>query len=322
VSAPVRVLVVRFGALGDVVLTTPLLRAIRRASPDADITVVTGATWAPLLRQHPAVDAVEPFGPGDRLRDLANRLRRVRWDHRIDLHGSLRSRLLRLLIPGRWGSWRKPRLGRARQVWAGLTAPPLPPVAEQYFAAATALGVTPDGHGPDIHPTDEDERAVDALVPPGPFIGLAPGAAHATKRWPGPHWAGLAELLARRGLPSVIVGAADDRGFVTGGPGLDACGIGLGPTAALLRRAAAVVANDSGLMHLATAVQTPVVALFGPTTPTLGYAPYRARAVILERDRPCRPCSVYGTAHCPMRHHRCMIDLTPEEVADAVSAIA
>jgi heptosyltransferase-2 len=97
--------------------------------------------------------------------------------------------------------------------------------------------------------------------------------------------------------------------------------MGLGPTAALLADAAVAVAGDTGLMHLATAVATPVVALFGPTDPALGYAPYHARAVVLARDLPCRPCSVYGGAHCPLGHHECMIGITPDEVARAVQGL-
>jgi ADP-heptose:LPS heptosyltransferase len=114
----------------------------------------------------------------------------------------------------------------------------------------------------------------------------------------------------------VAVGSTDDRGRIA--TATDASGIGLGPTAAVLRRAAVVVAHDSGLMHLATGVGTPVVALFGPTDPALGYGPYRAAADVLAHDLPCRPCSVYGSAHCPLRHQRCMIELMPETVADAV----
>lgn len=148
-----------------------------------------------------------------------------------------------------------------------------------------------------------------------------PGAAHATKRWPSHHWNRLAAALDGLGVRSVIVGAAEDEGLVTAGDAVSACGVGLGPTTAVLRSAAVVVASDSGLMHLATAVGTPVVALFGPTDPSLGYGPYRSHAVVLARPLPCRPCSVYGGPHCPMRHHRCMIDLTPEEVAEAVQGL-
>jgi heptosyltransferase-2 len=312
------VLVVRFGALGDVVLTTPLLRAIRRAHPAAAVTLVTKAAWAPLFAGHPHLSAVEALAPDEPLRGLAERLRTTNWDHRIDLHGSVRSRLLRLLVGGRWRGWRKPRLRRAARVWAGRRiGRDLPPMAEEYFAAARALGVTPDGGPPEIHPDPGDATRAAAVAPGVPFVALAPGASRPTKRWPPAHWHRLAGLLHARGLATVAVGTAEERGVVPAAA-VDAGGIGLGPTAALLRRAAAVVAQDSGLMHLATAVGTPVVALFGPTVPDLGYGPYHARARVLELDLPCRPCSVFGGSHCPLGHHLCMIDLIPESVVDAV----
>jgi len=318
VTAHPSVLVVRFGALGDVVLATPLLRAIARAHPRATVTFVTKAAWAPLLAGHPHVTHVEPLALDEPVWALAARLRRRTWDHRLDLHGSPRSRALRALVGGRWRGYRKPRLGRALRVWTGARVTPVPPVAEQYFAAARDLGVVPDGGPAHLAPGPADAARAAAVMPPRPYVILAPGAAHATKRWPTVHWNRLATLLDGRGLRTVVVGAAADAGRVTAPAAVIACGIGLGPTAALLRGAAAAVAGDTGLMHLATAVAAPVVALFGPTDPALGYAPYRARATVLARDLPCRPCSSYGGAHCPLRHHRCMIDLTPEEVMQAV----
>ena len=308
----------RFGALGDVVLATPLLRAIGAAYPTAAVTVVTKAAWAPLLIDHPHVARVESLAPGESLGVLARRLRSGAWDHRLDLHGSLRSRMLRVLVGGRWRGCRTPRLRRAVRVWTGAPVTSVPAVAEQYFTAARDLGVVPDGGPAQVTPGPTDAERAAIVRPRDPYVVVAPGAAHATKRWPTGHWNRLTALLAGRGLRTVVVGAADDAGRVTTPTAVMACGIGLGPTAALLRGATAVVAGDTGLMHLATAVAAPVVALFGPTDPALGYAPYRARAVVLARDLPCRPCSTYGGAHCPLRHHRCMIDLTPDEVAQAV----
>jgi heptosyltransferase-2 len=317
VSGRPAVLVVRFGALGDVVLTTPLLRALRRSHPGASITFVTKAAWAPLFASHPHVMTVEALLPEEPLRGLARRLRATAWDHRLDLHGSVRSRLLRVMVGGRWGTWRKPRARRTLRVWTGRRLGPDPlPVAELYFGAARALGVVPDGGPPEIHPSPADDARAAAIATDGEFVALAPGASHATKRWPASHWERLARLLGDGGIRTVAVGDPRERGLVP--VAVDACGIGLGPTAALLGRATVVVANDSGLMHLATAVGTPVIALFGPTVPDLGYGPYRADAVVLERALPCRPCSVYGGSHCPLGHHRCMIDLMPETVADAV----
>lgn len=310
------VLVVRFGALGDLVLVTPLLRALRRAYADAELTLATKRRWAPLFAAHPHVTHVEALDPDEPLRALAGRLRHTRWDLRVDLHGSLRSRALRLLVGGRWRAWRKPRLRRGLAVWTGARIT-LPPVATQYFTALRGLGILPDGGPPEIVPIPDDDARAAAIVPADPFVALVPGAAHATKRWPAGHWDALASLLHAGGIPAVVVGTPTEGDLIRADGIVRAAGAGLGVTAAVLRRAAVTVAGDTGLMHLATAVGTPVVALFGPTVPDLGYGPHGPGAV-LARDLPCRPCSVYGGRHCPMRHHRCMIDITPSQVADAV----
>src|SRR3989454_685340 len=144
-----------------------------------------------------------------------------------------------------------------------------------------------------------------------PLIALAPGAAHATKRWPLAHWIALADRLRAAGYRPVVLGGSEDRGLAQqlaegggtrGGPIESAAGeFSLQETGALLGRARALVSGDTGVMHMATGVGTPVVALFGPTVGQFGFFPYRAPAVVLERPLDCRPCSATGTAHCPMR---------------------
>ncbi len=314
------ILLVRFGALGDVVLATPLARALRRAHPDAAITFVTKSRYAPILAHNPHLTGLATLGPGDALRDLAAALRRTRWDHRLDLHGSLRARALRALVGGRWRTPPRQRIRRALLTrWGIDTIGPPVPAAERYFGAARDLAVVPDGGPAEVFTTPEDEHRAAAIAPAGTYVALAPGAAHATKRWPAAHWRALARQLLLERCGTVAVGSASERGLLDVPGVVDAFGLPLGPTAALLRRARLVVANDSGLMHLATAVGTPVVALFGPTTRQLGYFPYRARALVLERDLACRPCSPYGGAYCPRGDHRCMIGITPEEVAAVVA---
>jgi len=141
VPAP-RVLLVRFGALGDVILATPLVRALRRALPDAAITFVTKARYAPILAYNPHLTAVATLGSETSLRLLAATLRRARWDQRLDLHGSLRSRALRRLAPGPWRTYAKRWMERTvliitkRDIYRGEI-----PVAERYFEAARGLEV-------------------------------------------------------------------------------------------------------------------------------------------------------------------------------------
>ncbi len=316
-----KVMVVRFGSLGDVILTTPLLRAIRRTHSDAAITFVTKHAYAPLLAHNPHVREVVTLDPDGSLRTLGRHLRRTTWDHRLDLHGSLRSVLLRALVPGTWRSYAKRRLRRALLIRSGVDRyGPTVPVAERYFEAARDLDVHPDGRAAEVFTgPDAEERA--RAVCDGVCIVLAPGAAHATKRWPGTHWHEVVRLLRGSEVPVVGVGTDAERSILKGAGVVDGFGIGIDATAALMRRAHAVVANDSGLMHLATAVGTPVVALYGPTVAQFGFFPYQARAVVLERPLRCRPCSPYGSPHCPLGHHRCMFDIEPEAVAAAVVSV-
>jgi heptosyltransferase-2 len=317
------VLVVRFGSLGDVILTTPLLRAIRHAHPEARITYVTKRAYAPVLATNPHVASVVALEPGERVTALADRLRGTRWQHRLDLHGSLRSLALRTLLGDRWGTWRKRRGRRALLLGLGVDrlSPPVP-AAERYFEAARSLGAVPDGGPAEVRTTPDDDALAAALTGGRRYVVVCPGAAHWNKRWPPAHWQTLARALVSEGLTVVGLGTAAERVLLDDTAVLSGFGVGLGIAAALLRGARAAVANDSGLMHLASAVGTPVVALFGPTSPAFGYAPYRAPGIVLERALPCRPCSAFGGPYCPMRHHRCMIDLDPGYVAAALRSLA
>lgn len=327
-AAP-RILAVRLSSIGDVILITPLLRAIRTRHPDAYLAVLTKRALAPLFQDDPRLDQVIALEPGESLASLARRLRRERFTHCLDLHGSLRSRALRLLVPGRWRGYDKRALARWALIhlhrhWYRDEVP----TPERYFEAAQDLDVHPDGGPPEIFLTAAAERAADAWLAAhgisGPFVALAPGAAHATKRWPAPSWSALAAALARRGIGVVTVGGPDDRevgrevAAAAGGMGTNAAGATtLIETAALLRRATATVSGDTGVMHLATAVGTPVVALFGPTVREFGFFPYTTAATVIERDLDCRPCSAHGSARCPLGHHDCMrkIDVATVEAA-------
>jgi len=325
------ILLVRFSSIGDVLLTTPLLRALRRRHPEAALTFVTKRALVPLVSDNPHLTRVVALEPDEPVRHLARRLRACAPTHALDLHGSLRSRALRFLVPGKWSGYRKRRLARGWLIstkldWYGTHVP----VAERYFEAAADLDVRPDGGPPEFAVGGQaTARVADWARGEGlegaPLAVLAPGAAHATKRWPPAHWAALAARLAARGQVPVIVGGAADRGIAAqiGEPARSVAGaFSLQETGALLARARVVISGDTGVMHLATGVGTPVVALFGPTVRAFGFAPYRAPAEVLERALVCRPCSAMGSARCPMGHHRCLDDIPPPEVDAAAERLA
>jgi heptosyltransferase-2 len=319
--------------MGDVILTTPLIRVLRRRHPDAHLAYCTRPAFASLVADHPALDDLIVFDPKEEpLGTLARRLRAGRFTHLLDLHGVLRTRALRLLVPGRWRGYSKRRVARAalirfkRNLYLDAV-----PEAERFFQAARGLDVKPDGDPPELHLSAvARQRAGEWLSLHGlastPFVALAPGAAHFTKRWPVEHWRELARDLAARGRELLVVGgpedvtAGDAIARAAGNRGRSAAGLfSLQETGAALAAAHTVVAGDTGVMHMATAMRTPVVTLFGPTVRAFGFAPYRAPATILERDLPCRPCSAQGGSACPLGHHRCLSDIAPADVVDALA---
>ena len=327
-SNPPNILAVRFSSIGDVLLTTPLLRAIRRRHPAARLTVLTKEQYLPLLSHNPHLTRVIGLSRQRKLTELAAELRSHRYSHLLDLHDNVRSRVLRLLVPGGWTTYPKHRLARTLLIHTKRNGyRDQRQVAERYFSAARGLDVSPDGEPPQLFWGPEVDRSVTewlsrAAVPEDARpIALAPGAAHATKRWPIEHWRTLIARLLTHGVRLVVVGGPEDvplASHLAGlAPGqvLTAAGeFGLLETAALLRRASALVSGDTGVMHMATAVGTPVVALFGPTVQAFGFFPYTTRARVVELALDCRPCSSKGGPECPLGHHRCLHDLSPELV--------
>lgn len=324
-----RVLIVRFSSIGDVLLTTPLVRALRRRHADAELVYVTKREMAPLVNDNPHLTQVAALESGEPVVHLARRLRAVDPTHGLDLHGSLRSAAVRTLVRARWAGYRKHRVARTVLIATKLdvygTARPVP---ERYFRAARWLDVEPDGGPPEFHlGAGARERSAAWLHEKGlsgaPLAALAPGAAHATKRWPVRHWNELAGRLRAAGLQPVILGGPGDRGIAQQIPDVPSAAgeLSLQETGALIARARVLVSGDTGLMHMATALGTPVAALFGPTVRRFGFFPYRAPAEVLERALPCRPCSTKGSARCPLGHHRCLDDIPAAEAAAAVSRL-
>ncbi len=197
--------------------------------------------------------------------------------------------------------------------------------------AASANELTDSAIRPQLFPTADDVRAVDELLSSRerPVIALAPGSAWHTKRWPG--YGALAALLAEQ-YDIAIVGSADDLAaadeiklLVERERIVDATGkLSLLGSAELIRRSIALATNDSSPQHLASAMGTPTVTIFGPTAPEFGFGPLAPGSrTVGNGSLACRPCDRHGPQRCPLGHWRCMHEITPEEVADTLrSAIS
>jgi heptosyltransferase-2 len=330
-SVQPNVLLVRFSSIGDIVLTTPVVRAIRARHPGARISYLVREDLADLVRHNPRIDQVITWPHRAPLRPLARQLRQQEWTHRIDLHGSIRTRMLRLLVGGQWRGYPKHRGRRSlliatRRRWGGH----LGPVVSRYALAARELDITLDDRPAEVFISVEAEQAASRFLDSHGLgrtrrlLALVPGAAHFTKRWPVEHWEALVDRLAPNNDLVILGGPAErDLGVAlalrAGHRAANAAGaFSLLGSAAVLRKSAAVVAGDTGLMHLASAVGTPVVAMYGPGVEEFGFFPWQAPAKVLQRDLYCRPCSAHGSARCPQHHHRCLRDIEPATVALAL----
>ncbi|GAB1344943.1 lipopolysaccharide heptosyltransferase II [Gemmatimonas sp.] len=327
--------------LGDMVLTTPLLE---RLAGEGLVHVVATPANAALLANHPAVSRVIVFDKrgADRglsgLRRVAQRLRAVGAQRAFLAQGSSRTAALA------WMAGIPERIGFETSGGRLFTTRRVPYDRAQHHAARLWQLANPAGDHtvppplrPTLHPGAAEHDAVAQLLAANgvaghePLVALAPGSVWATKRWPS--FEALAAALVASPLLAhgriVVLGASTDAPLATairqavlavgGAPVVDATGqLSLLGSAALLSRCRVLVTNDSAPLHLASAMNTPTVALFGPTVPALGFGPLAVQQRVVQHDSlACRPCHAHGPMQCPQQHWRCMRDLEPTRVAEA-----
>ena len=333
------ILVVRFSSIGDIVLTTPVLRALRKRWPAARVSFLTREKFAPLLKGNPYLDEILTLEEGAGIRELyalCAQLAGRKWSLLIDLHSSLRSRLVRRRVPADCTvRIAKQRWKRSLLIYSRLDlfGPEPLSMPQRYAAGLAPFGVRLDEKPAEIFPDESDSRKVEeCLAAAGPeflqspLLAVAPGSAWPVKRWPAERFAAAAgELVRRNDMRVILLGASQDAAVCRTVAELlgkklclDLAGkLDLLASAAAVARSKLLLTNDTGLMHIATAVGTPVVAVFGPTTRQLGYFPYKANAQVVETALWCRPCTHNGRKRCPLGHFRCMRDIGVERVVQA-----
>ncbi len=334
-----KVLVLRLSSIGDIILTSPFLRVFKARYPESELHFVVRKEYADLVRWNPNIDELitVDVSHGRRALETLNlALGAEGYDAVFDLHHHLRTRIIRNGVSGRIHHVDKRVLRRLLLVGAHLNMyGDVVPVAERYIETAARYGVAPDNEGPELHiPEDIRVKALSLLADQGwkpetPLIGICPGSRHFTKRWPLEKFRKLTRLLIAAGYSVAVFGSAEDAdaGEVlrTLDPGRVAmmCGrASLLETAAMLASCEGIVANDSGLMHMGTAVRRPVAAIFGSTVKEFGFFPYNSNAVVLEAEGlPCRPCTFIGRSACPKGHFRCMEDISAEAVFEAIMGL-
>ena len=327
-----KVLILRLGSLGDVVLTTPVINLLKEAYPKAEIDFLVKNEFSEILAGNPNLNKAIPFDSKGTNKGLSGligivrELKKNQYSHVIDLHGNLRSRVISsLLISSSTLRYNKQAIKR-RLLLSGIRLRTIH-TTRSYAKALLPLNINKDPGIPQIFfSTGESEGANKYLQREGIkngslLIGFNPGAKWPTKMWPAEHFVELGKRLIKELKGKVLIFGGPDEvdicSFIKDGIGDDAILLAgkktLKESAALIRKCNLFVSNDSGPMHMASAVDTPVIAFFGPTVQDFGFSPL-GKSVVLEKPMKCRPCSLHGSDSCPEGHFKCLKEINPEEV--------
>jgi heptosyltransferase-2 len=330
---PSQILVVRLSSLGDVILTTPVLAAIKNSWPGTRIAVLTKKAFAPVFEGNPHVGEVLLFEERG-LRGWAMEIRRRRFDVVVDLHDTFRSRIWSFASGASHRMRYDKRAAARRQlVWFKKESPRLNgSIVDRYGETLAPFGIALVDKSPRLYFRSEGRLSEEGehRLGPGPFLALAPGALHATKRWMPDRFAEAAHRLSRQtGYPIVLVGSSTDIPAAEAvvqalaAPFLNLVGkTSLREMMDVLRKSALLLTNDSGAMHVGAALSLPTVALFGPTVKAFGFFPTGGHTRVLEvPSLECRPCSLHGSKMCPRGHFQCMADISVDQVVSAATAL-
>jgi len=333
-----RILVIRTSALGDSVLATPALRALGAHFPEAELHFVTNDHLAPLFEGLPFLTRVWPWkmGGGSKTakglpRFAASLVASGHFDLVIDLQNSIATRLLVARLHGTRVLRFVKRTG-FREVASSIfgEGPILDevPAAAHFLQTLTPLGIPQLGTPlrPELRTAPAADRVAGEVLAEGgdqPLVALAPGARWPLKRWDPLRFAEVGDALAAEGARIVLVGGPGDRreldqvrGALHAAPIADTRDLDLPTLTAVIARTRLLVSCDSGPSHVAQAVGTPVVVVFGPTS-TRRWGPIPGAGVAVSLPLACAPCSNFGRRPCPLGHHACMVDLQAQPVIDA-----
>lgn len=326
-----RILIIRLSSIGDILLTTAFIRQTRQTFPEAELDFVVKKKFSELIRYNPNIDNLYEYDDSKNinLSEFVKLFSGRSYDYIFDLHNNFRSIYLRQKISAnKKFHIRKDKLAQIALVkfkWRRYAQ--LKSIPERYLDVGISAGIPDDGKGLEIFWREKIETRVIGhfkkmkIDMMRPAIGLTPGAGYFTKQWPIEYFERLIGLINTRGSCNIFIIGGDNESELgkqliqfpnvynfTGIFNILESGVAVSKLKCL-------ISNDSGMMHMAAAVHTPVIAIFGSSVKEFGFYPYRAHGFVVEnKDAKCRPCSHVGKKTCPKGHFMCMRDIQPEEV--------
>ncbi len=344
-----KILIIRQSSIGDIILTTPLVRCVRQAYPNAQIDFLTNQEFTDLVRHNPHISNVITYDKKTGfagLYALKKQLMAEKYDWIIDLHNSLRSRFLRLFSKiisdvKEISVYEKPYIARKLLInfRKDIYPKPYKKVLLKYFDALYSVNknIQYDNNGTEVFFGEENTKKINDLLENNTqIITVCPAASAFTKQWLPEYFANLIKKLFeyynfdnqnkhQNNVKIILLGGKADievceniKKMVDNQINTDliilAGKCNLLDSAALLARSNVVITNDTGMMHLAEAQKKPVLAILGSTVEAFGFYPFLEKSKIVEEDLACRPCSQSGENACPKGHFKCMKDILPEKI--------
>jgi ADP-heptose:LPS heptosyltransferase len=328
-TKPLKILVVRFSSIGDIVLTTPVVRCLHLQT-HAEVHFLTKKKYQHVIQNNPYIHQI--FGINDHINEVLPQLKAQNYDYIIDLHHNLRTLLLKIKLRKKSYSFDKLNLQKWLLVHLKINLLPATHIVARYLHTTRKLGVVDDHKGLDFYIDDHNVVDINTALPPNfaaGYIAIAIGAQHATKRLPTPK---IIDICNKIPLPIVLLGDANDRTnaqiientVASSVQIFNACGVlNLQQSASIVQQARHLITHDTGLMHIAAALQVPTTTVWGSTTPKFGMTPYRTPHNIVEVPHlRCRPCSKIGYNACPRQHFNCMQRIDAQSVAALASGVS
>lgn len=310
----VKILIVRFSSIGDIVLTSPVVRALKEQLADVEIHYLTKKAFGPILETNPNVSSV--FTIEKSIEEVVAELKKENYDWIIDLHNNIRTKGLKSKLRRPSKTFRKLNVEKWLLVNAGVNKLPDLHVVDRYFETVRHLGVAPDGKPGDFFITTENEvNPAEFGLEAGTYVSIAIGAQHETKCLPAEK---LIELISKLDRPVVLIGGPTDQekaGQIVNGLSkkiVDTCGkLNLQQSASLVKQGAHLITHDTGMMHIASCLEVPMTTVWGNTIPGFGMYPYLPGkedqySIHEVKQLKCRPCSKIGYDACPKKHFDCM----------------
>lgn len=318
-------LIIRFSSIGDIVLTSPVVRCLKTQYPGAEVHFLTKKRNADLLHANPYIDKIQLYDGS--ISSLITDLKAEKYDYIIDLHNNLRSLLVKLRLNVKSYSFNKLNFRKMLLTQFGIDILPDTHIVDRAMETLNPFNIVNDGKGLDYFIPEEDELSIEELpehIRSG-YIALVLAGTYTTKKMP---VAKYRNLITESNIPFVLLGgksehllAAEILDWNTGNV-VDFTGkLRINQSASLVRKARLVISNDTGLMHIAAAFHKKILSVWGNTTPKFGMYPYlpgEGSEAIEVKGLPCRPCSKLGYHQCPKKHFRCMNDIPEDRIIDWV----